>query len=197
MTIHSGSYRGTWNSLTLGLVLDGFNISYANRARKLTTDSLGDTALDYLHAGQDMFIDFVLQEYDAAALRTMIWHQSTVFGMADRAGYSLWDRAKTLVLTSCTGASSPETPSPATATFFKTILAPDFDISILLANRERYIPVRLMVLPVHAVHTPSANDPTGTPGVYTSGGAYARPGQVAADPFTADDCNDIAYFAFA
>lgn len=196
MTIHSGSYRGTWNSLSLGLVLDGFNMSYANRARKLTTDGLGDTALDYLHAGQDMFVDFVLQEYDAAAVQTLIWHQNAVFGMADRAGYSLWERAKTLVLTACTGASNPTTPVPATATFFKTILAPDFDVSIALANRERYIPVRLLVLPVHAQQG-TANDPTTTPSVYTSGGAYARPGSVAADPFTADDCNDIGYFAFA
>jgi hypothetical protein len=193
MTIHSGPYRGTWNSLAIGLVLDGFNMSYSNRARKLTTDSLGETGLDYLHAGQDMFVDFVVQEYDAAALQTMMWHQNAVFGMADRAGYSLWDRAKTLVLTACTGASSPETPSPATATFFKTILAPDFDISIALANRERYIPIRLLVLPVHAQQG-TANDPTTTPSVYTSGGAYARPGAVSG---VADDCNDIGYFAFA
>lgn len=193
MTIHSGSYRGTWNSLAIGLVLDGFTHSWSNRARQLTTDSLGETPLDFLHAGQSMFVDFVVQEYDAAALQTMIWHQNAVFGMADRAGYSLWDRAKTLVLTACTGAANPTPAVPATATFYKTILAPDFDISISLAHRERYIPIRLLVLPVHAIQS-TANDPTTAPSVYTTSGAYARPGAISG---VADDCNDIGYFEYA
>lgn len=156
MPVISGSYFGYYNSpvasetgaLALGHTRTGFRHSHSFSSREINFDVLGTAPADVLFTGWQVFVDFVLQEYDAAAVNTLHWHfpsgqpLTEFLGTSSPAGGSLWDRAKPLKLKSCTGAP------PAVRYYPKAILAPNFSVDIDFAHTERAVPIRMMILPV-------------------------------------------------
>jgi len=165
MSVIRGSYSATWNALAIGNTEVGFRKSYSYRGRNINFDAVGETPVDTIFAGITMTIDFVAQEYDAAAIDSLRWPFHATLGTVAPAGLSLWTAAKPLILTSCvTGVD------PATITFYKTILAPDFQLDIDYSHKERPVPLRLMVFPV----------------AYSQGG-YATPSMPTG-------CLDVVYF---
>jgi hypothetical protein len=143
MTVIRGSYSGTYNSLAIGNTEIGFRVSYSYKGRNINFDSVGDTPVDIIFAGLNMNVDFVAQEYDAAAIDTLRWPFDAIQGNLSPAGLSMWLLAKPLVLTGCTTGVDPQT-----ITFYKTILSPDFNLDIDYSHRERPLPMRLIVFPV-------------------------------------------------
>lgn len=144
MSIVRGSYNATWNSLSVGNTEIGFRHSYNYRGRTINFDAIGETPVDTIFAGMTMTVDFVAQEYDAAAVDSLRWPFNATIGQLAPAGQSLWELARPLVLTAC------GSTAPSTITFYKTILAPDFDLDIDYSHRERPLPMRLIVFPVRA-----------------------------------------------
>lgn len=157
MSIISGSYFGYYNSviadvdeaLLLGNTRTGFRQSHSFSSREINFDALGTAPADVLFTGWQVYVDFVLQEYDATAVAELQWQTPSgnttlehLLGTTSQAGGSLWDRAKSLHLISCNGVA------PCRRYFPKAILAPGFSVDIDFAYTERSVPIRLLILPV-------------------------------------------------
>jgi hypothetical protein len=143
MGIVRGAYTATWNALDVGNTELGFRESYQHRGREINFDAVGETPVDTIFTGVSMFVDMVLQEYDAAAIEDLRWPWHSVPGQMFPAGDSLWELARPLVLTSCRTGTNPQTKS-----FYKAILATDFDLDILYSHRERPLPMRMRIFPL-------------------------------------------------
>jgi len=165
MSIIRGSYNATYNALAVGNTEIGFRHSYSYQGRSINFDAVGGTPVDTIFEGIQMTIDFVAQEYDAAAIGALRWPFNAIIGTVKPAGLSMWQQAKPFILTGCTTGVNPMT-----ITFIKAILAPDFDLDIDYSHRERPLPMRLIVFPV----------------AY-NGAGYATPAMPTG-------CGDIVYF---
>lgn len=145
MSVTSGAYSATWNALAIGqFELGGIRERYNWQGKEIRFDSVGMSPVTMLFGGIVMAVDFVAMEYDAAAIATMRWPWHANTGQVPPAGTDMWARAKPLILTSCRADINPQTK-----TFFKTILAPGYDVELdYSAVKERSVPIRLLVFPV-------------------------------------------------
>jgi len=143
MAVIQGAYTATWNSLALGQTVSGFELSYMSKARPVQFDAVGETPVDMLFSGMVVVIDAVLAEYNAAAVATLSWPWNAERGIIPITGTSLFTLAKPLVLTSCLNID------PATVTFHKAILSPDFNTRVLFSGTQpRYLPIQMYVFPI-------------------------------------------------
>lgn len=156
MSVTAGPYSATWNALALGETLQGFDKSYSMGARPIQFDSVGETPVDMLTNRLILTVDFILAEYDAAAVATLTWPWHATRGSFPKSGTSLFSLAKPLVLTACGTVTNP-----ATITFYKAILAPDFQERLRYSHMERYIPVQMYVFPIKAGSSASPVIPSG------------------------------------
>ena len=140
----AGHYTAAWNSLAAGMTEDGIRWNINHRGSMVRYEEWSDNIIDMMNDGADVTIEFILKEWGAAAVQSMIWPWSSTFGKVDRTGIFAVDGgfAKSLVLTASTN-SPAATDGPAVITFAKTILDPDIAVSINLDNRPRLIPIRL------------------------------------------------------
>ena len=138
-----GSYYGTYDGVAIGETEVGFRHSYSYNGRNITFDSVGETPVDIIYAGLNMNVDFVAQQYVAAAIDDLRWPFNFIIGTVAPAGLSIWAIAKPLLLTSCVTGVDPQT-----IFFPKAILAPGFSLDIDYSHKERPLPMRLMILPV-------------------------------------------------
>ena len=167
----SGAYSSTWNALNVGNVaLGGYKMRYSYLNREINFDAVGLAPVDALFTGLVLMLDFVCMQYSSAAIMSMSWPWGDITsgrGRVNPAGFSLWDAAKPFVMTSCNAATNPTA-----MTFYKTILAPGFEvIQDHSGVQEKVVPIRLIVFPV----------------AY-SGGGYATPTRPVA-------CTDTVYFS--
>ena len=145
MTFIAGAYSAVYNSLSLGIIEDGFNIEWVSRAEDIITDVGGAVPVDGVYQGVEVQISFVLAEWDAAGAAGAFWPWSATLGQAGELGRLLSSMAQALVLTKC---GSGGNQVPATITFEKAILAPGFNVASLWANKHRKIPLQMRSLPV-------------------------------------------------
>lgn len=68
ITAIAGPYTATWGGATIGVVEDGFELEQIQFAEPVRGDNLGDSKQDGVYRGQDVFINFVLQEWGVAKL---------------------------------------------------------------------------------------------------------------------------------
>ncbi len=174
-SVVAGAYRSTWNGLDLGLVsVDGHQLRIRTTAIPITADITGETIVDMIHTGVLPTMTMTLQNWNAQAIESLIWWHGTgrglgayKWGSSDGVGLKMFDFAKPLVLTAChssAGAATPSNPTidPISMTFYKTILAPDQDIEVLLSHRPRFLTVTLQILPVTIVTTTVEGSPVTT-----------------------------------
>jgi hypothetical protein len=141
----SGAYNAVWNGNTVGQVqLGGFKHRYSYEERKIMFDAVGTNPVDTLYTGLSMYVDFVCMQYHEQAIQVMSWPFHTTRGTASAAGFSMWERARPLVLSAC-----DQTINPRTITFYKTILAPNYEVAMDFSGvQERMVPIRLIVYPI-------------------------------------------------
>jgi hypothetical protein len=144
MSFVSGAYSAVYNSLDLGLVEDGFEMSYRRSSERIQTDVTGDALSDGVYRGIDLTISFILSEWDAEGAQAAFWPFDATLGEMGVLGALDTSYAKALVLTAC------GTTEPSTITFHKALLSPDFDVSQLFANRHRKISLQMTVYPILA-----------------------------------------------
>jgi len=144
MAVIQGAYSATWNGLSLGQTVSGYEMGYSNQARPVNFDSVGETPVDMLFSGAIVTVDMLLAEFDAAAVATLSWPWDPVRGVIPIAGTSLWQLAKPLVLTGCI-----ENVNPATVTYPKAILAPAYNTRVLFSGTQpRYLPIQMYIFPI-------------------------------------------------
>lgn len=161
-SVVAGSYRATWNGLDLGLVTtDGYQLRYRNSSIPITADIAGESEIDAIYTGTQPTVTMTLENWNAAAIEAMTWWMGTqagfanyIWGVTNGVGLKEFDAAKPLVLVAChnnmgVAAASNPTIDPLAITFFRTILAPDQDLEILLSHRPRFITVTLKVFAVN------------------------------------------------
>ena len=158
-TFASGPYTATYNvdaapgdppgkglgPRSLGLVEGVRRWQRTLQALPVRASAFGPTHIDGVYGGAQSFCEMTLKEW-TTAVRDVLWPFGAEFGRAGLVGRLLSDLAGELVLTAV-----PHTPAagagPATITFGKAILAPDFEVDIPLGPVERDVPVRFRCLP--------------------------------------------------
>lgn len=147
MAFIAGPYTATFGGTAIGKVEDGFRLNVTFNGEPVTTDDLGDSIQDIVYRGGNVFVDFVLAEYDKAVLAKLVHPYSTTQGAIGRVGKIHLDTDSTFygafVLTKVTGTNATHS----SLTLPKAILAPGFPIDILLASKLRRLPIRLQGLP--------------------------------------------------
>ena len=144
----SGAYSSTWNALNVGNVaIGGYKMRYSYLQKEINFDAVGLTPVDALFTGVVLMLDFVCMQFSSEAMYTMSWpwgDTTSGRGRVNPAGFSLWDAAKPFIMTSCTAQANPTA-----ITFYKTILAPGFEvIQDHSGVQEKVVPIRLIVFPV-------------------------------------------------
>lgn len=142
----SGHYTWSWDGNDLGKSDEGWVWEVSLKGEVLRFEEWGDTAIDMIHRGAEVFIEATLKEWLAAGLRAALWPWGSVNGKLDCVGEFAVDGsyAKPLVGTaeSCNPAGAGD--GPATITFHNTIFAPDVAQRINLDNNPRVVPIRFM-----------------------------------------------------
>lgn len=144
MSFIAGPFTATLGGLSLGITENGFeveNIAYGDPVRG---DNLGDSIQDSVYRGLDIYLNFILQEWNAAAAAVAYWPYA-VWGQSGQVGRMDQDIATALVLTVVAGTRAVANPN--TLTFTKSILAKNFPVKKIFASRHRNVPLRHQVLP--------------------------------------------------
>lgn len=145
----SGAYSATWNANDIGNVaIGGYKLRYSYLQKEINFDAVGLTPVDTLFTGLVMMLDFVCMQYSTVGILGMSWPWGDITGglrgNVNAAGFSMWDAAKPFIMTSCSNATNPTS-----ITFYKTILAPGFEvIQDHSGVQEKVVPIRLIVFPV-------------------------------------------------
>ncbi len=149
----SGAYYGTYGGEYVGVTEDGYELEQTTYAEPIRGDNLGDAIQDEVYRGCDVFLNFVLIEYIQAAATSGGDDSTPIFHPHDdangqlgkpgvlRGGFS----ADALALTQYSGDT---TSVPDTLTLTKSVLASNFPVRMLLANRLKRIPMRMQAFPV-------------------------------------------------
>lgn len=141
MSFIAGKYSVTYGGSTVGQIADGITLSHTVFKRIITGDNWADAPQDAIFRGMELFADFTLMEYNAAAARAAFWPygsayltMDTVIGTLDSANDAQ------LILTALTG--TPAASTPASVTMASAILAEGFPVEVLFAPDLREIPIR-------------------------------------------------------
>jgi hypothetical protein len=142
----AGPYTATWNALALGQSAEGWRVSHSFFKRLITGDSFAQSPQDEVYQGAEMFVNFRLTQYDAAAVQTVMWPFGAYLTMGQVGRVSAQQSiAQSLVFTAVAG--TPAATVPATLTLTKTIIAEGHPVDLLLAPDLREVPLRLRSFP--------------------------------------------------
>lgn len=143
-TYVAGAATATYDATALGQTQEGYEIQYEPKADMINrSDIYGDTMLDIIFRGADVFAQMEFIEYKAGPLAVAFpWASQGALGLIGRLGS---DVAKALVFTAVAG--TPAALVPATLTASKAILAPNGNPRFSINSRLRTIPLRMVLLP--------------------------------------------------
>lgn len=142
----AGRYTGTWNSLNVGQVADGYRLSLTAYFRPITGDGGGDVEQDAIYRGNGIEVAFTIIEYDAAAVSTLIWPGGgSLYSLGTIGQLAVASSmAKSLVLTRF---SANTTATPASLTLPLTLLKDRATVQLLMASDLKEVPIALKVFP--------------------------------------------------
>lgn len=163
MSFIAGPYTATYpvssTPTSLGVTEDGFELEDNSYAELIRGDNAGDSVQDGVYRGRDVFISFVCQEWDNAALHAALnpyGADALPAGEMGVIGVLMTSKAQQIVLTPVagTGAAGATVSAIAadTLTLPKCIIAENFPIRYQFAARLRKVPLRFRVLPVNGVY---------------------------------------------
>lgn len=143
-TFIAGRYSSTYNAVDCGITENGYELQQESNNQEIApSDAYGDSVLDLVYRGGQVFCQFEGKAYKAGIV-TPFWPWSSIgaMGLIGRLGS---DVASAFVLTAT--ASTPAAAAPATLTGTKSILASNFPARLLFSSVLRTVPVRLRMLP--------------------------------------------------
>jgi len=149
-TCISGPYTATWNSSDVGQQEDGFRLRQQVNKQIVRSNSYGDSAIDGVYRGGDVFLSFTGIEYSAA--KAVLWPYGS-FGTMGQVGRL--DQGSSLaaaaVLTAVAG--TPAAATPASLTASQAIIDENLNSELLFASRLRVVPITMRCYP----YTSSSN----------------------------------------
>ena len=147
MSFIAGPFTATFGGTSTGIVERGFELEERFFAEEVRGDNRAQTVQDVIDQGKDVYISFVLEEFDQAITASLLntWGAAAV-GRTTQVGRIAAQQslAKSLVLTSAAG--TPQAGNWATATFGNCIIAPGFSNVTQLASTLQKLPIRLIAL---------------------------------------------------
>lgn len=156
MSYIAGPFTASFDAAVVGQVKDGFNIQYFSNKQLIVGDNQGLTPQDAVNLGYECFVEFTLQEWDAAAAKDVFWPQTS--GNLPTFGHSFNETTipvgtldssfwKQLILTAVAGSPAAGLTGEDVYTFPRATLAENFPVDILLSARLREVFVRLRLYP--------------------------------------------------
>lgn len=148
MAFVAGPYTGTYNSLSLGITEEGFDLDQVFFQEIVRGDNLGSGAQDGVYRAGDAFISFVGEEFNLIRTSAVI-NPYAALGVIGQVGRLATDLAMNITLTVVAG-------TPAAALGFaslsatKSILAEGFNLKTTLSTRLRKSPLRLQLFPYYS-----------------------------------------------
>lgn len=152
MSFIVGSYVGVYDGSPIGVIEDGFDLSWVSRGEDIASDVSGDEPIDGVYRGVGMTVSFILSEWNEAGAKKLYWPWAAALGDVGTIGRLYSTIAKPLVLTKC----NLNDATPTSFTFSRAIINPGFNIQTTLANKHRKVPIELRILPYSLVN---AGDP--------------------------------------
>lgn len=150
-TFIAGRYSSTWNSVAMGIMENGYDVSYDPKQELINrSDQYGDTLLDMVYRGGDWSMQCDTLEW-MAGVTGPAFPFGTALGVLGTIGRLCSDIAAALVLTATAG--TPAAAAPATLTASKAILAANANPRIILNSVLRKVPIRFTFLPYDAAGT--------------------------------------------
>ncbi len=140
----SGPYSATWNSSDVGQQEDGFRLRQSVNKQVVRSNTYGDSAIDAVYRGGDVFLSFTGIEYVAA--KAVLWPYGS-FGAMGQVGRL--DQGSSLVQSTVLTAASgtPAAATPATLTCAKSIVDENLNSELLFASRLRVVPITMRCYP--------------------------------------------------
>lgn len=143
-TFIAGRYSGTYNAVDVGITENGYELQQESNVQEITpSDAYGDSVIDSIYRGGNVFLQFEGKAYKAGAL-TPFWPWGSL-GVQGVIGRLASDVAAAQVLTAT--ASTPAAAAPATLTGTKALLAANFPARLLYSSVLRTVPIRLRIYP--------------------------------------------------
>lgn len=142
MAFIAGAYTATWNSQDIGNIREGFHFEIIPQAQDIIAQNYGGSVQDGVYRGGDVFLSFVLSEYNATGVAALIWPYGT-FGVIGNIGALQTTFCQALVLTAISGTNA----TPTTWTFSKTLIMPGNPVGFDLGPVHRELPIRQRAYP--------------------------------------------------
>lgn len=145
----SGPYTGDYNSVDLGVQVEGYRLALEYLGKPINqTDLYGETMIDFVKMGLNGRIQWRSWKYDPQAAGPLTPF-GTVFGQvlaaANPMGASARNAAAALTLTAV--ANTPTATTPASLTASKAILAPGTTVERLFGTEPTQTPITMQLLP--------------------------------------------------
>lgn len=144
MSFIAGPYTITLGALSLGITENGIELENIGYGDPVRGDNLGESIQDNVYRGMDVYLNFIMQEWNAAGASLAYWPYATL-GQSGQVGRMDSDIASALVATVVAGTRAVANPN--SLTFTKSILAKNFPVKQLFASRLRNVAIRQQVLP--------------------------------------------------
>lgn len=141
-----GPYTVELNSVALGLTEGPIRVSQMWHGAPIKCDQYGNSTIDAIQLGADVYIAITLKEWDTAAKGAIYQISGGTAGTVGLIGRALGDIAQSLVLTAVSSTPAA-THGPATLTASLAVLAPGQNTELLLGNIERNVPLIFQCLP--------------------------------------------------
>lgn len=141
-----GAYTSKWNGNELGLIEGVIRQQLTAHAQDVRASRHGDTVLDGVYRGGNMFVTIQIKEWNDAT-KAIMWPFSDNLGLSGVEGRSMWDLAKPLVLT-VVPLTQAAKKGPKTRTYDKAIFSPEHNKEVIFGNEERNVPILLRIYPV-------------------------------------------------
>ncbi len=140
-----GAYWVTFSGSFVGLTEGPLQHEVTYSAEPVRASIGGDTVLDEVYTGVNMFCTIIFKEWSAATKAAFNPFSGTE-GATGVIGRSKWDMASILLLTAVAGTPAA-TVGPATRTYAKAIVATDASVLQEFVAGERNVPVTFRILP--------------------------------------------------
>lgn len=143
----AGRYTGVYDSSSLGIMQDGFEIVYDHKEQEINrSDAFGDSLIDTIARGGNWSIQYEAMEAWLTGVKRAVLPYASNLGELGTIGTLGSAAAKALVLTATAGTPAAASPASLTATLCK--LAPNSQTSVFRMNSVlRTMPVRMVFLP--------------------------------------------------
>lgn len=144
-TFVAGRYSNTYNAVDTGITERGYELQQESNAQEITpSDAYGDSVIDSVYRGGNVFLQFEGKAYKAGAITPFWpWGALGVTGVIGRLASAV---ASANVLTATAG--TPAAAAPATLTATLALLAANNPARLLFSSELRTVPIRLRVYPV-------------------------------------------------